>query len=55
LLLFGGSNRVYTPDALQKLAQALVDDPDKELLGKDKQYLRAAVAKLDPEPEPHGR
>jgi len=35
---------VYTPDALQKLAQALVDDPDKELLGKDKQYLRAAVA-----------
>jgi hypothetical protein len=32
---------VYTPDALQRLAQELVDDPDKELSGTAKQAGRA--------------
>jgi hypothetical protein len=36
-------DRVYTPDALQQLAQALVDDPGKELSWEDKWYLWAAV------------
>jgi hypothetical protein len=38
-------DRVYTPDALQQLARALVDDPGKELSWEDKWYLWVAVAK----------
>ena len=40
----GHFHRFYTPDALQQLARALVDDPAKELSGDDKWYLWATVA-----------